>query len=42
MIIPGFEDAMMLALESYDKNNKLEMKMETREKMIISSILYLQ
>jgi hypothetical protein len=28
---PGFEDAMMLALESYDKNNKLEMKMETKE-----------
>ena len=28
---PGFEDAMMLALEEYDKNNKLEMKMETKE-----------
>ena len=27
----GFEDAMMLAMESYDKNNKLEMKMETKE-----------
>ena len=28
---PGFEDAMMLAMESYDKNNKPEMKMETKE-----------
>jgi len=28
---PGFEDAMMLAMESYDKNNKREMKMETKE-----------
>ena len=28
---PGFEDAMMLAMESYDNNNKLEMKMETKE-----------
>jgi hypothetical protein len=26
-----FEGAMMLAMESYDKNNKLEMKMETKE-----------
>jgi len=28
---PGFEDAIMLAMESYDKNNKPEMKMETKE-----------
>lgn len=28
---PEFEGAMMLAMESYDKNNKLEMKMETKE-----------
>ena len=28
---PGFEGAMMLAMESYDKNNNLEMKMETKE-----------
>jgi len=28
---PGFEDAIMLAMESYDKNNKQEMKMETKE-----------
>ena len=28
---PGFENSMMLATEVYDKNNKLEMKMETRE-----------
>ncbi|MCE5346315.1 MAG: DUF4412 domain-containing protein [Bacteroidales bacterium] len=28
---PGFEDAMMLAAESFDKNNKPEMKMETKE-----------
>lgn len=28
---PGFEDAVMLAVEGYDKSNKLEMKMETKE-----------
>jgi hypothetical protein len=28
---PGFEGAMMLAMESFDKNNKPEMKMETKE-----------
>jgi hypothetical protein len=28
---PGFEGAMMLAMESFDKSNKPEMKMETRE-----------
>lgn len=28
---PGFEGAMMLAMEAYDKNNKPEMKMETKE-----------
>lgn len=28
---PGFEGALMLAKESYDKNNKPEMKMETKE-----------
>jgi hypothetical protein len=28
---PGFENSMMLAMESYDKDNKLEMKMETKE-----------
>jgi hypothetical protein len=28
---PGFEGAMMLAMESFDKNDKPEMKMETKE-----------
>ena len=28
---PGFEGAMMLAMESFDKNNKPTMKMETKE-----------
>ena len=28
---PGFEGAIMLAMESFDKNNKPEMKMETKE-----------
>jgi hypothetical protein len=28
---PGFEGAMMLAMESFDKNNKPGMKMETKE-----------
>jgi hypothetical protein len=28
---PEFEGSMMLALEAYDKDNKLEMKMETKE-----------
>jgi len=28
---PGFEGAMMLAMESFDKSNKPEMKMETKE-----------
>jgi len=28
---PGFEGSFMLAMESYDRNNKLEMKMETKE-----------
>jgi len=28
---PGFEGSMMLALDAYDKDNKLEMKMETKE-----------
>ena len=28
---PGFEGAMMLAMESFDKNNNPEMKMETKE-----------
>lgn len=28
---PGFEGAMMLAMESFDKDNKLTMKMETKE-----------
>jgi hypothetical protein len=28
---PGFEGAMMLAMESFDKNNKPAMKMETKE-----------
>src|SRR4030042_2621790 len=28
---PGFEGSMMLAMEGYDKDNKLEMKMETKE-----------
>jgi hypothetical protein len=28
---PGFEGSMMLAMERYDKDNKLEMKMETKE-----------
>ncbi|MFZ0280774.1 MAG: hypothetical protein WAL29_03945 [Bacteroidales bacterium] len=28
---PGFEGSMMLAMESFDKNNKPEMKMETKE-----------
>jgi hypothetical protein len=28
---PGFEGAMMLAMEGYDKDNKLAMKMETKE-----------
>jgi glycerophosphoryl diester phosphodiesterase len=28
---PGFEGAMMLAMESFDKNNKTTMKMETKE-----------
>jgi hypothetical protein len=28
---PGFEGAMMLAMEAYDKNNQPEMKMETKE-----------
>ena len=28
---PGFEGAMMLAMESFDKNNKPVMKMETKE-----------
>lgn len=28
---PGFEGAMMLAMDSYDKKNKPEMKMETKE-----------
>lgn len=28
---PGFEGAMMLAMESFDKKNKPEMKMETKE-----------
>lgn len=28
---PGFEGSLMLAMESFDKNNKPEMKMETRE-----------
>ena len=28
---PGFENSMMLAMEAYDKNNKLTMKMETVE-----------
>jgi len=28
---PGFENSMMLAMEAYDKNNKLSMKMETME-----------
>jgi hypothetical protein len=28
---PGFENSMMLAMEGYDKDNKLEMKMETKE-----------
>jgi len=28
---PEFEGSMMLAMESFDKNNKLEMKMETKE-----------
>ena len=28
---PGFEGAMMLAMESFDKNNNPAMKMETKE-----------
>jgi hypothetical protein len=28
---PGFEGALMLAMDSYDKNNNPEMKMETKE-----------
>jgi hypothetical protein len=28
---PGFEGSMMLAMESFDKNNKTTMKMETKE-----------
>jgi hypothetical protein len=28
---PGFENSMMLAMEGYDKDNKLQMKMETKE-----------
>ena len=28
---PGFEGAMMLAMEAFDKNNKPTMKMETKE-----------
>jgi hypothetical protein len=28
---PGFEGAFMLAMEAYDKNNKIEMMMETQE-----------
>lgn len=28
---PGFENSFMLAMEGYDKDNKLEMKMETKE-----------
>ena len=28
---PGFEGSMMLAMESFDKNNKATMKMETKE-----------
>jgi hypothetical protein len=28
---PGFEGAMMLAMESFDKNNKTTLKMETKE-----------
>jgi len=28
---PGFEDALMLAMEAYSKDNKPEMKMETKE-----------
>ena len=28
---PGFEGSMMLAMEAYDKENKLAMKMETKE-----------
>lgn len=28
---PGFEGALMLAMESYDKNNNLTLKMETKE-----------
>ncbi len=28
---PGFEGMMMLAMEGYDKDNKLAMKMETKE-----------
>ena len=28
---PGFEGSMMLAMESFDKNNKLTLKMETKE-----------
>ena len=28
---PGFEGGMMLAMEAFDKNNKLVMKMETKE-----------
>jgi len=28
---PGFENSMMLAMEGYNKDNKLEMKMETKE-----------
>jgi hypothetical protein len=42
---PGFENSMMLATEVYDKNTKLEMKMETKEindnfKHSISSVGY--
>jgi hypothetical protein len=28
---PGFEGAMMLAMDAYDKDNKLAMRMETKE-----------
>ena len=28
---PGFEDSFMLAMEAYNKDNKPEMKMETKE-----------